>query len=152
VLRLLRIGLGPVAIRHRIADRLGVLTNEAKSMLNAAQRQRKLAKRAKVRKEKSRIAKSGLTRDADCRGPDDWLLIFDKREELFGQGHLYMGYTAKQINEVNAIIDGYTHEQREVAIKLAKALRWETPEEDCIMDVDHFELRQQQRREQGRGI
>jgi hypothetical protein len=120
-------------------------------MLSAAQRQRKLAKRAKVRKEKLSTAKSGQIRAADRRGPDDWLLIIDKREELFGQGDLDDGYTAEQINEVNAIVNGYTPEQRKVAIELAKALRWETPEEDDT-DVDHSELRQQQRREQGRGI
>jgi len=123
-------------------------------MLSAAQRQRKLAKRAKVRKEMSRITKLGMiraARAADRRGPDDWLLIIDKREELFGQGDLDEGYTDEQINEVNAIVNGYTPEQRKVAIELAKALRWETPEEDDT-DVDHSELRQQQRREQGRGI
>jgi hypothetical protein len=126
-------------------------------MLSAAQRQRKLAKRAKVRKEMSHTAKLGMlraasaARAADRRGPDDTLLIIDKREELFGQGDSEGSYTAEQINEVDAIINGYTPEQREVAIQLAKALRWETPEEDDN-DVDHTELRQQQRREQSRGI
>jgi hypothetical protein len=119
-------------------------------MLSAAQRQRKLAKRAKVRKEKLRTAKAELI-SANRRRPDDTLLIIDKREELFRQGDSEGSYTAEQINQVNAIINGYTPEQREVAIKLAKALRWETPEEDDN-DVDHTELRQQQRREQGRGI
>jgi hypothetical protein len=53
-------------------------------MLSAAQRQRKLAKRAKVRKEMLSTAKLGMiraARAADRRGPDDWLLIIDKREE-----------------------------------------------------------------------
>jgi hypothetical protein len=126
-------------------------------MLSAAHRQRKLAKRAKVRKEMASIAKlemiraASAGRAADRRGPDDWLLILDKREELFGQGNSEGGYTAEQIDEVNAIIDGYTPEQRKIAIELAKALRWDEPE-DYDSDVDHSQLRQQQRRVQGRGI
>jgi hypothetical protein len=126
---------------------------EAKPMLSAAQRQRKLAKRAKVRKEMASTAKLGMirARAAERRAPDDWLLIMDKREELFGQGDLEGSYTGEQIREVNAIVDGYTPEQRKVAIELAKALRWDEPE-DYDSDVDHSELRQQQRREQGRGV
>jgi hypothetical protein len=120
-------------------------------MLSAAQRQRKLTKRAKIRKEKLSSAKLELIRAADRRGPDDWLLILDKREELFGQGDLDRGYSTEQINEVDAIVNGYTREQREVAIELAEALTWGDPE-DLDTDVDHFELRQQQRREQGRRI
>ena len=123
-------------------------------MLSAAQRQRKLAKKAKVRKEMASIAKLGMIRAAAAaarRGPYHSLLIIDKREELFGRGDLEGSYTAEQIDEVNAIINGYTPEQREVAIELAKALRWETPEEEDN-DVDHTDIRQQQRREQGRGI
>jgi hypothetical protein len=69
----------------------------------------------------------------------------------YGQGDLEEGYTDEQMFEVDAIVEGYTPEQREVAIELAKALKWETQEE-YDTDVDHSELRQQQRREQGRGI
>jgi hypothetical protein len=61
------------------------------------------------------------------------------------------GYTDEQMFEVDAIVKRYTPEQREVAIELAKALRSETQEE-YDTDVDHSEIRQQQRREQGRGI
>jgi hypothetical protein len=124
-------------------------------MLSAAQRQRKLAKRAKVRKEMSRIAKLGMiraARAADRRGPDDWLLIIDKREELFGRGDADGMYTTDQVDTVDIIIDEYTPEQRRLAIALAEALRWETQEEDDDIDIDHFDLRKQQRREQGRGI
>jgi hypothetical protein len=120
-------------------------------MLSAAQRQRKLAKRAKVRKEKLSTAKSGLIRATDRRGPDDWLLIMDKREELFGRGDADGMYTTDQVDTVDIIIDEYTPEQRRLAIGLAEALRWETQEEDDT-DIDHFDLRKQQRREQGRGI
>jgi hypothetical protein len=118
-------------------------------MLSAAQRQRKLAKRAKVRKEMARIAKLELI-TGDYRRSDDTLLIIDKREELFGQGDLYDGYTAEQIKEVEDIVKRYTPEQREVAIELAKALRWEAPEDD--LEVDYSDIRHQQRREQGRGV
>jgi hypothetical protein len=126
-------------------------------MLSAAQRQRKLAKKAKVRKEMASIAKLGMiraasaARAADRRGPDDWLLIMDKREELFGRGDADGMYTTDLVDTVDIIIDEYTPEQRRLAIALAEALRWETQEE-YDTDVDHSELRQQQRREQGRGI
>jgi hypothetical protein len=120
-------------------------------MLSAAQRQRKLAKRAKVRKEKLRTAKSELIRAADPRGPDDWLLIMDKREELFGQGGADGMYTTHQIDTVDIIIDEYTPEQRRIAIVLAEALSWETDEE-YDTDIDHSDLRKQQRLAQGRGI
>jgi hypothetical protein len=120
-------------------------------MLSAAQRQRKLAKRAKVRKEKLRTSTSRLFRVTDRRGPDDWLLIMDKREEMFGQGDAQGMYTTDQVDTVDIIIHEYTPEQRRLAIELAKALRWETQEE-YDTDIDHFDFRKQQRREQGRGI
>jgi hypothetical protein len=121
-------------------------------MLSAAQRQRKLAKKAKVRKQvnSTKLEMTRALRAVDRLGPFYSLLIIDKCEEMFGDP--YGGYSADQHEEVIAIVNGYTPEQREVAIKLATSLRWETPEEDFDTDVHHFELRQQQRREQGRGI
>ena len=67
-------------------------------MLSAAQRQRKLAKRAKVRKGKLSTAKSGLIRATDRRGPGDWLLIIDNCEELFGRGDADGMYTTDQVD------------------------------------------------------
>jgi hypothetical protein len=121
-------------------------------MLSAAQRQRKMAKRVKARKEKVRIEKSRPIRPSERDGPEDSLLIIDKREELFGQGDLDGFYTTEQINEVDAIVDGYTPEQREAAIELAKALTWETFEQLYNGEANHAELRQRERQEQGRGL
>jgi hypothetical protein len=47
-------------------------------------------------------------------------------------------FKKREIDAGCDIVQGYTPEQREVAITLAKALRWETPEEEYDIDVDHF--------------
>lgn len=120
-------------------------------MLSDVRRQAKLAKKAKVRKQKAkqraaeqtRLARGGRDRE------DYYRLINDKREELYGQGDAEGGYLPDQVAHVDAIVNAYTPEERAAALALANALTWES---GTTGDEDYSELRMQQRRQQGRGL
>ena len=121
-------------------------------MLSAAQRQAKLARKAKARKQWKQRAKlravEEMRRARRRDDPDRALLIVDKREELYGEGDADGGYSEGQIAHVNAIVDAYTPDEFRAALALAKALKWS----DLATDGDNYDERVEQRRQQGRGL
>jgi len=131
-------------------------------MLSAAQRQ---AKKAKAQKKRTRQAvqraevtavqalesaayerQDLLLRLGEARLEDAVLLVQDKHEELHGPSEL--GYSAGQIREVNAIIAAYTPDEFAAALALANAVTWAPVDSD----VDNYDERAVQRRQQGRGL
>jgi hypothetical protein len=125
-------------------------------MLSAAQRQAKLAKKVKARKQRAAEAaireREAMTEWRREYHPDRVRLIVDKREELYGQGDSEGGYTDAQVAHVDAIVDAYTPEEFAAALAQANALDWEP---DHInpdhLDDDRYGRRVEQRRQQGRG-
>jgi hypothetical protein len=121
-------------------------------MLSAAQRQAKLARKAKARKQRTKLAAvQQLEAAKEWRrqnDPDRVRVVLDKREELYGQGDLVEGYTDAQVRHVDALVNAYTPEEFAGALALANALDWEPD----YLDEDWYERRAEQRRQQGRGL
>jgi hypothetical protein len=120
-------------------------------MLSAAQRQAKLAKKVKARKQRQldldRQAAIWQREDRRKYSPDRSLLTLDKREELYGRGDDEGGYTDAQCEYVDALVDAYTPEEFAAALAQANALDW--PDYDS--DECFYDRRVEHRRKQGRG-
>jgi len=119
-------------------------------MLSAAQRQAKLAMKAKARKQQ--LAVWTKRDEAEWRRSQNaaavLIVVIDKREELYGQGDAGgWEYTDEQVAHVDAIVDAYTPEEFAAALAQANALDWE-PEH---VNENWFDRRVEQRRQQGRG-
>jgi len=125
------------------------LTSEAIHAQCCAQRQAKLAMKAKARKQ--RLAVWTKRDEAEWRRSQNaaavLIVVIDKREELYGQGDAGgWEYTDEQVAHVDAIVDAYTPEEFAAALAQANALDWEPDH----IDEDWFERRVEQRRQQGR--
>jgi hypothetical protein len=115
-------------------------------MLSAAQRQAKLARKKKARKQRAAENALNASTEAMIREAHH-LIVVDKLEELYGQGA--DGYTQAQRDHVKAIMDAYTPEDFGTAFEQATALSWET--DDIDDDEDWYPRRVAERRQQGRG-
>jgi hypothetical protein len=118
-------------------------------MLSAAQRQAKLAKKARARKQRAVDARDWQApmMERQCGvDPDYYLLIIDKLEELYGRGDDEGEYSEAQMDHVDALVAGYTPEEYAAALALAKALNWG----DTDPRSDDGTHRAEQRRQQGR--
>jgi len=113
-------------------------------MLRAAQRQAKLVRKTKARKQ--RAVENSLV--ASIIPEAHFLITVDKLEEFYGGGNADGMYTQAQYDHVKAIMDAYTPEDFGTALEQATALSW-PPGDD---DKDWYPRRVEQRRQQGRGL
>jgi hypothetical protein len=133
-----------VVTRNRIPVRSAIIDRRGRINVECGTATAKQAKKAKAQKERRRTQCEFTA--ADLRELADLLLVLDKCEELYGRGDADGKYTIDQLETAADIVDEYTPEQRQVAIKLAKAVNLAKPEVNTA-GVDHYEMRQRVRRQ-----